>query len=84
MFDVSFHILKTYRHALFNVPQKEAYEYLFRWLLDVVKPLRTLRKFGKTLLFCHIWAIPSRPMSSQFRGHFGSTNIFGMMLSSMI
>ena len=51
MFDVSFHMLKTYCHALFNVPQKEAYKHLFGWLLDVVKPLRTLRKFGRTLLF---------------------------------
>ena len=51
MFDVSFHMLKTYCHALFNVPQKEAYEHLFTWLLEVVKPSRTLRKFGRTIAY---------------------------------
>ena len=82
MFDVSFHT--TYCHALFNILQKEAFEHLFRWLLIFVKPLRTPRKFGRTLLFCRIWSIPSRPMSSWFRGHFSSSNIFDVMLSSMI
>ena len=50
MFDVSFHMLKTYRHALLNIPQKEAFEHLFRWLLILVKLLRTPRRYGRTLL----------------------------------
>ena len=37
-------MLKTYCHALLNIPQKKAYKHLLGWLLDVVKPLRTLRK----------------------------------------
>ena len=84
MFNVSFHMLKTYCHALFNILQKEAFKHMFGWLLIFVEPLRTPRKFGRTLLFCCIWSISSRPMSSRFRGHFSSTNIFDVMLSSMI
>ena len=79
-----FHVLGSYRHGLFNAPQKEVYKHLFGCLLDLVKPLSSLKKFGRSLPFCHILAMSSRPMSSQFGGHFCSTYIYDMMLSFMI
>ena len=84
VFDMSSHMLGSYCHALFNDPQKELYEQLFRWLHDLVKPLRSLTKFGRSLFLCCIWAMSSRPMSSQSGGHFCSTCIFDMMLSFMV
>ena len=84
MFNVSFYLLKPYCHASFKSPQKKPSSICLNGFLFLVKPMRTPRKFGSTLLFCCIWAISSRPMSSWFRGHFSSTNIFHMVLPSMI
>ena len=76
MFNVSFPMLKTYHHALFNIPKRKPSNLCADGFLFLLKPLRTPRKFGRTLLFCCIWAIFSRPMSSCFRGHFSITGFY--------